>query len=174
MPTHLPVLPDMKCPVGCDACCSDVVTVNENEMVRIVSYANERGIMPQVERPEMCVWWQKGQCAVWAVRPLICATYGHVDHPSLTCPIGHQQNVPPETAKDLIARTSALFAEALPTRFLHEVIDAALETPEDSIWRARVQAHVWDGMNTFRVKEGLAPLARSHRSNSEGRIVPNE
>ncbi len=171
MPTHLPVLPDMKCPVGCDACCSDVVPVTENEMVRIVAYANEHEIVPQVERPEMCVWWQKGQCAVWEVRPLICATYGHVDHPSLTCPIGHQQNVPDALATQLMYRFAST---ATPTRFLHEVIDAALEVPEDSIWRARVQAHVWDGMNVFRVKEGLAPLSRSHRSNGEGRIVPNE
>ena len=134
-----------------------------------MAYANERGIMPQVGRPDMCVWWQKGQCAVWEVRPLICATYGHVDHPSLTCPIGHQANVSEELAADLSRR----FAEnGPPVRFLHEVIDAGLKEPETSIWRARVQEHVWSGINQVRAREGLAPLGRQYHSQADGKIVP--
>lgn len=165
MPRRLPVLldlPPMRCDAGCDLCCSDVVPVSEAELVRVLAYANERSIEPQVLRPEMCVWYgaaEPGRCAVYAVRPLICQLYGHIDHPSLTCAKDPSYNanvgsLPP-------AKVQAARAELGPTvRYLHEVIDATMDRPEESVWRARVQPHVWDGINQIRQSSGLPALVR--------------
>lgn len=167
MPKRLPVLldlPPMRCDQGCDLCCSDVVPVSEAELVRVLAYANERGIAPQTARPEMCVWFgaaEPGRCAVYEVRPLICQLYGHIDHPSLTCAKDPSYNAnvgslpPPEV--------QAARAELGPTtRYLHEVLDAALPDAEASVWRARVQPHVWDGINQIRESSGLPALVRKH------------
>lgn len=161
---RLPVLldlPPMRCDEGCELCCSDVVPVSEAELVRVLAYANERGIAPQSSRPDLCAWYQFGRCAVYEVRPLMCQLYGHVDHPSLTCAKDPEYNanvgeLPPPEAY-------AQRAELGPTvRYLHEVLDAGMADPEASVWRARVQPHVWDGINQFREGSGLPALVRKH------------
>lgn len=165
---RLPVLldlPEMRCDADCDLCCSDVVPCSEAELERVVLYANERGIVPQWSRPEMCVWYQGGRCAVHEVRPMMCQLYGHVDHPSLTCAKDPSYNAnvgslpPPEVY--------AMKAELGPSvRYLHEVLDARMlergADPEASVWRARVQPHVWDGINKIREGSGLPALVRKH------------
>lgn len=168
MTKKLPVLldlPPMRCDEGCELCCSDVVAVSEAELERVVLYANEHGIVPQVKRPEMCVWYQAGRCAVYEVRPLMCQLYGHVDHPSLTCAKDPSYNanvgeLPPLEAQRQRAELGP------PVRYLHEVLDAAFEeagvSPEKSVWRARVQPHVWDGINQIRESSGLPALVRQH------------
>jgi hypothetical protein len=164
---HLPVLPEMRCDQGCTLCCSDVVPVSEQELVTVLAYANEHDVRPQVETPDLCVWYQNGRCAVYDARPTVCRLYGHSDHPSLTCPRGYNTNVSDET---IGAHMSGVGGP--PVRYLHEVIDAALPDPTQSIWRARVQEPVWEGVNRFRAAVGLAPLSRAYQPTSEGRIVP--
>jgi Fe-S-cluster containining protein len=168
MTKKLPVLldlPEMRCDANCDLCCSDVVPVSEAELVRIVLHANERGIVPQTARPDLCVWYQGGRCAVHEVRPMMCQLYGHVDHPALTC-----AKDPAYNTNIGALPTPAVFAmkqELGPSvRYLHEVIDEVLTQagldPEASVWRARVQPHVWDGINQIRESSGLPALVRKH------------
>ncbi len=169
MTKKLPVLldlPPMRCDAGCDLCCSDVVPVSEAELERVLYYANERGIAPQTERPEMCVWYQGGRCAVHEVRPLMCQLYGHIDHPSLTCfkDPSYNTNVGSLPPPEVYEQKAALGPSV---RYLHEVIDAALPDPESSVWRARVQPHVWDGINKIREGSGLPALVRKHNYHSQ-------
>lgn len=168
MATKLPILldlPEMRCDADCDLCCSDVVPVSEAELVRVLAYANANGLQPQAKRPDMCVWYQGGRCAVHEVRPMMCQLYGHVDHPSLTCAKDPSYNanvgtLPPQAVYDMKAELGP------SVRYLHEVLDAAIEEagldPESSVWRARVQPHVWDGINQFRESSGLPALVRKH------------
>jgi hypothetical protein len=164
--THLPVLPEMRCDIGCELCCSEPVPIPEAELVRVLAWANERDILPQVERPHMCVWFQGGRCAVHEARPLICAAFGYIDAPSLTCQMGYNENLP-----DPSVLTSRIAENGPPVRYLHEVLDAGMTDPEQALWRARIQQHVWDGVNANRENQGLPALKRKFRSTSEGRIV---
>lgn len=171
MTKKLPVLldlPEMRCDQGCDLCCSDVVPVSEAELVRVLAYANEHDVVPQVARPDLCVWFgakEPGRCAVYEVRPLMCQLYGHIDHPSLTCAKdpSYNANVGAIPPAEVYEQKAALGPSV---RYLHEVLDPAFEEagqdPESSVWRARVQAEVWDGINQIRTSSGLPALNRKH------------
>jgi Fe-S-cluster containining protein len=157
----------MRCDQGCRLCCSDVVPVSEVEFQAVAAYAKSKGIRPQFSDAEMCVWYQAGRCAIHEARPLLCHLYGHVDHPSLTCPRGYNANLSTEReAKAVFEAQSKLGA---PVRYLHEILDPMYEpgAVESSVWRARVQPHVWDGVNKFREMAGLPALARKHNLHAE-------
>jgi len=155
---RLPVLPPMQCDEGCDLCCAECVPCSESELVGVLLYANEHGIRPQVERPEMCPWYQGGRCAVWEARPLMCHLFGHL--PDMQqCPKGYSGLI---TTREEALSVFEAFAESGPrVRYLHEVLDAALPDPTRSVWRSRVTEHVWEGINKTREQAGLPPLARA-------------
>jgi putative zinc- or iron-chelating protein len=139
----LPELPPMRCDADCRGCCSEAVPVTEPELVRVVLYANERGIEPQESDPRMCPWYQGGRCAVHEVRPLICHAFGH--HPALDCERGYNANV-----SDVAPLEAALRELGPPTRFLHEVRRTGT---------AEVCEAVWDRVQANRQRAGLPPLA---------------
>lgn len=139
-----PELPEMRCDAHCRECCSEAVPVTEEELVRVVLYANERDIAPQEREPQMCPWYdtEAGRCAVWPVRPLMCHAFGHI--PELECAKGYNANVP--DAAELLDELRALGPR---TRFLHEVRRTGTVAVSEDVWM-HVQIN--------RQRAGLPPL----------------
>jgi hypothetical protein len=138
----LPELPPMRCDAGCKLCCSEAVPVTEDELVRVVLFANEHDVDPKQGEPGMCPWYQGGRCSVYEARPLICQAFGH--HPALRCELGY--NAEPLELEPLEA---ALRELGPPTRFLHEVCTSG---------SVEVCELVWDSVQANRKRAGLPPL----------------
>lgn len=66
--------------------------VDDNEAARIKAYVGEHGIRPRHHIGARCPLYIDGTCAVYAVRPRICAAFGH-SH-KMECPRGYNENVP--------------------------------------------------------------------------------
>lgn len=106
----------MQCDDECGECCG-VVLVTETEFQRVARYVKEHGIVPVNSPDELtCPLFIEGRCSVYPVRPMICKVYGHADVPALTCPRGHNTNVPREQV-DRMMRSNGE-----PTRVLHDII----------------------------------------------------
>ena len=149
-------LPPMKaCDADCRGCCETAMPVPEAEMVRVVAYANERGIAPQSAEPGLCPWYQGGRCAVHEVRPTMCQLFGHVDTPWTTCPKGYNS----EPCPDQLVR-DAMIQIGAPTRYLHEALDGDGEGAESAPWRKLVSDTMWNGINQVRELSGLPVLVR--------------
>jgi uncharacterized protein len=108
----LAMLPPMACEPSCGECCG-IVPVTETEFQRIARYVKEKGIVP-VDQGPTCPLFQNGGCAVYAVRPLICHVFGHVER--MPCPRGHNVNIEKRQVDRLIAGNGE------PTRLLHELV----------------------------------------------------
>jgi Fe-S-cluster containining protein len=89
----LKVIPSMHCDAGCGECCG-VVPATETEFRRIQQFIADHSITPAPSLDGTCPFYQKGGCAIYAVRPLICNLYGHSANPLMTCPRGYNVNIP--------------------------------------------------------------------------------
>lgn len=124
----LEVFPSMQCEPGCGACCG-VVPCTEEEYARIQRFAQARGIVP-VKQGWQCPLFIDGGCSVYAVRPVMCRTFGH--SPKMPCPRGHNVDVPEETIHKAIRRRGAA------THVLHELVGmTAEEAIDDAVATAR-------------------------------------
>jgi hypothetical protein len=108
-------LPQMRCDRDCGQCCK-VVIVTTAELNRAKQYAESCGIKPK-RQGGRCPWYQKGQCAVHSVRPLICQLYGHLDVPEMICPRGYNVNLSQRDGAKMVAKCGT------PTTTLHHVFN---------------------------------------------------
>jgi len=94
-------LPQMRCDEHCGACCGPVIC-SETEIDLIERYCVENGIVPQNEKTWTCPYYQKGRCAIYPVRPLLCRLFGHVDR--MVCPRGYNRNISQEKEERIMSR----------------------------------------------------------------------
>jgi len=105
-------LPAMKCEEGCGRCCG-IVPATETEYQRVIRYAKEHDVNPQ-DQGITCPWYQENKCSVYAVRPIICRLFGHVE--AMPCPQGHNVSIPEREAVRMIRSNGKC------GRVLHEVL----------------------------------------------------
>lgn len=103
-------LPQMRCDTGCGACCGPV-SCSPAEYKRIADYIATRFIEPQ-DNGITCPFYQRGVCAIYEVRPMICVAFGHSER--LVCNRGYNTNVPDRTIRKALDRNGPY------TRRLHE------------------------------------------------------
>lgn len=111
----LKVIPPMKCDDNCGECCG-LIPVTETEFRQVERFIADNGIVPVEHADGTCPLYQKGTCAVYPVRPLICRLYGHAASPLMTCPRGYNVNVPEREIVRMLA------ANGKTTRVLHELL----------------------------------------------------
>lgn len=109
----LKVLPGMNCDRGCGACCG-YAPATTTEFNRIVRFARDKGIRP-IEQGMACPFYQNGECAVYAVRPLSCQIYGHVEH--MPCKHGYNINVDERQVRRMTR------SNGLCTKLVHHAIE---------------------------------------------------
>ena len=108
----LKVIPSMHCDDGCGDCCVPA-PATETEFGAVARYVREHGIKP-IDQGVTCPLYQNGRCTVYAVRPLACRLFGHVN--GMTCTRGYDVAIPErEIARMVRANGSA-------TRCLHELL----------------------------------------------------
>jgi Fe-S-cluster containining protein len=111
----LKVIPSMQCDEHCGECCG-LVPVTETEFRRVERFIDENGI-EAVHYPDgTCPFFQKGTCAIYPVRPLVCQLYGHSADPLMTCPRGYNVNLPERQVVRMIT------ANGKTTHVLHELV----------------------------------------------------
>ena len=84
----------MKCDPHCGDCCGPV-SCSEDEYQKIKKHVVENKIHFSSKSPlEMvfgsCTFYQKGRCAIYEVRPMVCKLFGHVE--KLKCSRGYNVN----------------------------------------------------------------------------------
>lgn len=106
-------LPSMRCDDHCGRCCGPVL-VTKKEFDRVVAHVKNCSIFPRRQGCK-CPWFQRGRCAVYSVRPLICRLFGHLGVPEMTCHKGYNVNVSSKVARWFLERCGT------PTMVLHQV-----------------------------------------------------
>ncbi len=112
LPIVTPEFPPMRCDDGCGECCGPAPATRA-ELDRVVAYIREHGITPK-DQGITCPLYLDGKCSVYAVRPLICRAFGHVD--GLDCSRGYNTNVDSEELN------SKLRAAGAGAHLIHEVL----------------------------------------------------
>ena len=110
------LMPKMDC-THCGKCCG-VVSCPGAEFDRVREYARRHGIEPRRQGLD-CPWLHDGRCAVYPVRPYVCAMYGHV--PGMRCPEVHNPQIAPTLERQLLKRLGA-DVRRTGIRFLHEAV----------------------------------------------------
>lgn len=108
-----PEFPPMRCDVGCGDCCGPA-PASAAEFAQVVAYVREHKIVPK-DQGLTCPLYLDGKCSVYAVRPLICRAFGHVE--GLACSRGYNTNVANESALD-----ARLRANGEAAHLIHEVL----------------------------------------------------
>ena len=76
-----------KCPENCHKCCTNILTVSEDEIVRIKKYITKNKI--EINNPntifsgyvDQCPFVNKeGKCSIYSVRPEICSYFDCHNH----------------------------------------------------------------------------------------------
>ncbi len=89
-------IPEMRCDKNCGDCCG-IVPVTADELVRVNNYINANGIVPRAQG-STCPFYQKGQCAVYEVRPRICQAFGHTY--KMECSRGYNEDIADELIQE--------------------------------------------------------------------------
>lgn len=148
---RLPMVPPMQCDKGCDECCSQGVTVSEEEYQAVKAYAAANNIQPRMHAiihqraiyKPMCPWYHEGRCSVYDVRPAVCIFYGHAE--TAKCPRGYNTNL---NEKDKATFYKEMNALGPPVRLLHEILE---ET--DVAYDA--EKHSGINHNVFLIRDGI-------------------
>lgn len=94
-------LPVMQCDVGCGKCCGPVLC-SEAEYAAVARHVREHRVTPKRQGPDVCPFYQNGQCAVYDARPVPCQLFGHI--PAMTCCNGHNVNISKSRERKIMAR----------------------------------------------------------------------
>jgi len=106
-------LPPIQCDSGCGECCGPAMCT-DREYREISAHMARHGIKA-VQQGIVCPMYQRGACAIYAVRPLICRTYGHFA--GLPCGRGYRSKARPESERKILPVEYVKAA----TRCVHEM-----------------------------------------------------
>lgn len=147
----LPLVPPMQCDKGCEDCCSQGVTVSEQEYQAVKAYAAANSIQPRMHAiihqraiyKPMCPWYHEGRCSVYDVRPAVCIFYGHAE--TAKCPRGYNTNLNETDKATFYKEMNAL---GPPVRLLHEILEEV-----DEAYNAETMSGI--NHNIFLIRDGI-------------------
>jgi len=107
-------------PIGCTNCgrCCGVTACTGAEFDRVNAYAKSHGIEPRKQGIN-CPWLHDNKCAVYPVRPRVCALFGHV--PEMECGEVPNNNIS-ESLQGVLMKEVVVETRHTGMRMMHEVV----------------------------------------------------